>query len=145
MAVASRRPASGTIHHSAQGAQYTSLSFGQHLQRAGLVGSMGSTRDAYDNAAMESFFVTLQTELLDREAWESRSGLRSAIFRFVKGFYKRRRRHTALGYISPVEFEVRYARGRLLPDGGSRYRSAKSEQLQLRPTRMMKRGFCLRR
>lgn len=70
---------------------------------------MGSRGDALDNAAMESLFATLQTELLDRKEWHGISELRSAIFYFIEAFYKRKRRHLSLGYVSPAEFETRYA------------------------------------
>src|SRR5690606_27126573 len=109
MAVTNRRPAPGLIHHSDRGSQYGSLVFGQRLKASGIVGSMGGKGDAYDNAAMESFFATLQTELLDRREWETVAELKSAIFRFIEVFYNRKRRHSSLGYISPEEFETRYA------------------------------------
>lgn len=109
MAVTNRRPAPGLIHHSDRGSQYGSLVFGQRLKASGIVGSMGGKGDAYDNAAMESFFATLQTELLDRREWETVAELKSAIFRFIEVFYNRKRRHSSLGYLSPEEFETRYA------------------------------------
>jgi len=109
MAVTNRRPAPGLIHHSDRGSQYGSLVFGQRLTRSGIVGSMGSKGDAYDNAAMESFFATLQTELLDRREWETVAELESAIFHFIEVFYNRKRRHSSLGYVSPAEYETRYA------------------------------------
>src|SRR5690625_5486254 len=70
---------------------------------------MGSKGDAYDNAAMESFFATLQTELLDHREWETVAELESAIFHFIEVFYNRKRRHSSLGYVSPAEYETRYA------------------------------------
>jgi len=108
MAVWNRRPGHGVIHHSDHGSQYTSLAFTRRLREAGVVGSMGSVGDALDNAVAESFFATLQTELLDRSSWPTRQKLRSAIFEYVEAFYNRRRRHSALGYLSPVEFERRW-------------------------------------
>ena len=108
MAVRQRRSVSGVIHHSDHGSQYTSLVFGHELQEAGIVGSMGTVGDALDNAAAESFFATLQTELLDRHQWATRGRLRSAIFAYIEAFYNRRRRHSALGYLSPAEFEKRW-------------------------------------
>ena len=105
MALQNRQPAPGVIHHSDHGSQYTSLAFGKHLREAGIVGSMGSVGDAYDNAAAESFFATLQVELLDRRSWITRQQLRTAIFEYIEAFYNRRRRHSSLGYLSPVEFE----------------------------------------
>lgn len=109
MATTNRRPEAGLVHHSDHGSQYTSLAFGRHLERAGIVGSMGRVGDALDNAMMESFFATLQTELLDRYSWRTTAQLRSAIFEFVEVFYNRRRRHSSLGYLSPEAFERRYA------------------------------------
>jgi transposase InsO family protein len=108
MAVWNRRPARGLIHHSDHGCQYTSLVFTRRLEDAGILGSMGSVGDALDNAIAESFFATLQTELLDRDTWQTRQKLRSAIFEYVEAFYNRRRRHSALGYLSPAEFERRW-------------------------------------
>ncbi len=108
MAVWNRRPAKGVIHHSDHGAQYTALAFGRTLRQAGIVGSMGSVGDALDNAMAESFFATLQTELLDRRSWSTRTTLTTAIFEYIEGFYNRRRRHSALGYFSPDEYERRH-------------------------------------
>lgn len=105
MALWNRQPAEGVIHHSDHGSQYTSLAFGQGLERSNVMGSMGSVGDALDNAVAESFFATLQTELLDRYDWTTRQGLRSAVFEFIHVFYNRQRRHSTLGYLSPVEFE----------------------------------------
>jgi putative transposase len=105
MAIWSRRPAAGLIHHSDQGGQYTSFAFGRALRDAGIVPSMGSVGDAYDNALVESFFATLQTELLDRRSWATRRQLRIAVFDYLEGFYNRRRRHSALGYLSPATYE----------------------------------------
>ena len=109
MAMRTRKPEPGTIHHSDHGAQYTSIAFGQRLREAGLVGSMGSIGDCYDNAMMESFWATLQTELLDRQRhWPSRALLRSEIFWFIEGFYNRQRLHSSLGMLTPDEFERRW-------------------------------------
>ncbi len=109
MAVRRRRPVPGnTIHHSDHGAQYTAMAFGQRLHATGLIGSMGSVGDAFDNALMESFWATLQTELLDRQTWPTRSSLRSAIFEYIEAFYNRRRAHSALGYLTPTDFESRW-------------------------------------
>jgi putative transposase len=98
----------GTIHHSDHGCQYTSWAFGQRLRAAGILGSMGSVGDALDNAVSEAFFATLQAELLDRRSWDTRAELANAIFEYVECFYNPRRRHSALGYLSPVEFEHRH-------------------------------------
>ena len=105
MALWNRQPAEGVIHHSDHGSQYTSLAFGQGLERSRVLGSMGSVGDALDNAVAESFFATLQTELLDRYDWPTRQSLRSAMFEFIHVFYNRQRRHSTLQYLSPSEFE----------------------------------------
>ena len=108
MAVWNRQPNPGLIHHSDHGAQYTSLVMGRTLCEAGILGSMGTVGDALDNAVAESFFATLQTELLNRHTWSTRRELMSAIFDYVEAFYNRRRRHSTLGYLSPDEFERRW-------------------------------------
>ena len=105
MAVRNRRPRPGAVHHSDHGVQYTALAFGRTLRAAGLQESMGRVGDALDNAVAESFFATLQTELLDRWSWSTRQQLRSAIFDYIEGFYNRHRRHSTLGYLSPAEYE----------------------------------------
>jgi putative transposase len=105
MAIARRKPAPGLVHHSDRGVQYTSLSFGKRLEEEGLVPSMGQVGTAYDNALAESFVATLKTELLYRNAWPTRQAARTAIFEYVEGFYNPRRRHSALGHLSPAEFE----------------------------------------
>jgi putative transposase len=113
MAIWNRRPPPGTIHHSDHGSTYTSWAFGQRLREAGLLGSMGSIGDCFDNSVAESFFATLQTELLDRQAWTSRGELANAVFAFIEGFYNPRRRHSTLGYLSPADYENAYWAGRL--------------------------------
>lgn len=105
MAIWRRRP-QGVVHHSDQGAQYTSIAFGQRCRQAGVRPSTGSVGDAYDNALCESFFATLECELLDRHRFGGRDEARMAVFEFIEGFYNRRRRHSALGYRSPVAFEA---------------------------------------
>jgi transposase InsO family protein len=109
MAVWNRRPGPGLVHHSDHGAQYTAVAFGRTLKEAGILGSMGTVGDALDNAVAESFLATLKTELLDRRSWPSRQALASAIFEYVEGFYNRKRRHSTLGYLSPAEYERRWA------------------------------------
>lgn len=101
-----RRPQPGTILHSDRGTQYTSWVFGHRLREAGLLGSMGRVASSVDNALMESFWSTMQRELLDRHDWTTRSELASAIFEWIEAFYNPRRRHSALGNLSPVEFEA---------------------------------------
>ena len=101
-----RRKPSGTIVHSDRGAQFTSWLFGHRLREAGLMGSMGKVASAYDNALMESFFGSMQIELLDRRAWETRAELANAMFEWIEAFYNPRRRHSALGYLAPNEYET---------------------------------------
>ena len=105
MAVWNRRPAPGLVHHSDRGSQYASVEFGGRLKEAGLLPSMGSVADAYDNALAESFVATLKSELLHRHSWPTKERLRIAIFEYVEGFYNRKRRHSALDYLSPAEYE----------------------------------------
>jgi putative transposase len=110
-AVVRRRPASGLVHHSDHGSQYTSLAFGRRLRESGIAASMGSVGDCYDNAMAESFFATLETELIDRSAWASPAEARAAVFEYIEVFYNRIRRHTGLGNRSPEQFEERYRSG----------------------------------
>jgi putative transposase len=105
MAIAQRQPAAGLVHHTDHGCQYTSLAFGRRLQQAGLVASMGTVGDALDNAVAESFFATLECELLDRYDWPTRQALRTAVFDFIEVFYNRQRRHSTLDYHTPVDYE----------------------------------------
>jgi putative transposase len=105
MAVSRRRPGPGLIHHSDQGSQYVSLGFGQVCTKAGIARSMGSRGDCWDNAVAETFFATLKKELVYRQSWPTRQELISEIFEYVEAFYNPRRRHSTLGYLSPVEFE----------------------------------------
>lgn len=104
MALAQRRPIE-VIHHSDQGTQYTSLAFGRRCQDAGVRPSMGSVGDAYDNALCESFFATLECELLDRRPFHTPAEARLAVFDFIEGWYNPRRRHSALAYLSPLDYE----------------------------------------
>jgi putative transposase len=105
MALWNRRPAQGVIHHSDQGSQYTAIAFGQRCHAAGVVPSMGSGGDCYDNAITESFFATLECELLRRTTFRTHSVARMALFDYIEGFYNRQRRHSALGYLSPAAYE----------------------------------------
>lgn len=104
MAIGQRRPAN-VIHHSDQGSQYTSIAFGARCKEAGVRPSMGSVGDAYDNAMCESFFATLECELLDRRKFRTKAEARMATFEFIEGWYNPRRRHSALGYRSPINYE----------------------------------------
>jgi putative transposase len=106
MALATRKPGS-VIHHSDRGSQYTSITFGNRCKQAGVRPSTGSVGDAYDNAMCESFFATLECELLNRHRFHSHSEARMAVFHFIEGFYNPSRRHSALGYLSPIEYETR--------------------------------------
>jgi len=108
MAILRRRP-EGVIHHSDQGSQYTSVEFGRRCDQAGVRPSMGSAGDCFDNAMCESFFATLECELIDREHWQSKAEARTAVFEFIEGFYNPRRRHSALGYFSPADYERLHA------------------------------------
>jgi putative transposase len=107
MALLTRRP-TGVIHHSDQGSQYTSIEFGHRCRDAGVRPSMGSVGDAYDNAMCESFFATLECELLDRCRFKTQLEARNATFAFIEGFYNRRRRHSSIGYLSPIDYERRH-------------------------------------
>jgi putative transposase len=106
MAIWRRRPPDGTVVHSDHGTQYTSWAFGRRLRAAGLLGSMGTVGDAYDNAVAESFFSTLQRELLDRHHWSTRQHLASAIFEWIEAFYNPTRRHSTNGMLSPIDYET---------------------------------------
>ena len=108
MAVWQRRPEQ-VIHHSDQGTQYTSIAFGLRCKEVGVRPSMGSVGDAYDNAMCESFFATLECELLDQETFRTQAQARMAVFDFIEGFYNPRRRHSALGQKSPAAFEQMHA------------------------------------
>ena len=104
MALRQRRP-QGVIHHSDQGSQYTSIAFGSKCRRAGVRPSMGSVGDCYDNALCESFFATLECELIDRRRFPSQSQARMAVFEFIEGWHNSRRRHSSIGYLSPINYE----------------------------------------
>ena len=105
MAIGQRRPGE-VIHHSDQGSQYTSLAFGKRCREAGVRPSMGSVGDAYDNAMCESFFATLECELLERRRFASQAEARMACFSFIEGWYNPVRLHSALGYRSPMAYET---------------------------------------
>ena len=104
MAVGQRKPGS-VIHHSDQGSQYTSIAFGLRCKEAGVRPSTGSVGDAYDNAMCESFFATLECELFDRRKFRTKAEARMAVFEFIEGWYNPGRRHSALGYLSPIDYE----------------------------------------
>ena len=104
MALAQRQPTE-VIHHSDQGCQYTSFAFGRRCELMGVRPSMGSVGDAYDNAMCESFFATLECELLDRQRFPTQAAARLAVFEYIEGWYNPHRRHSALDYRSPVNYE----------------------------------------
>jgi transposase InsO family protein len=107
MAIDTRRPAAGTIIHSDHGVQFGSWAFTTRAKQSGLVPSMGSIGDCYDNAVIESFWSRMQVELLDRQRWRTRLELANAMFDYLEVFHNRRRRHSALGWLTPIEFENR--------------------------------------
>lgn len=107
MALDQRKP-DGVIHHSDQGCQYTSIAFGTRCRVAGVRPSMGSVGDCYDNAMCESFFATLECELLDREYFATRVEARMAVFGFIEGWYNPHRRHSSLAYHSPMAYEEKH-------------------------------------
>ena len=106
MAIGQRR-AKGVVHHSDHGTQYTSVEFGLRCKEAKVRPSMGTVGDAYDNAMCESFFATLECELLARRRFVTKAEARMAVFEFIEGWYNPTRRHSGLGRISPIEFERR--------------------------------------
>ena len=108
MALWQRKPES-VIHHSDQGTQYTSIAFGLRCKQAGVRPSMGSVGDAYDNAMCESFFATLECELLDRRRFRNQAEAKMAVFDFIEAWYNPHRRHSALGHLSPLNYERRRA------------------------------------
>ncbi|WP_371807601.1 IS3 family transposase [Arhodomonas sp. KWT] len=114
MAIVQRRP-EGVIHHSDQGCQYTSLAFGERCRTAGVRPSMGSVGDCYDNAMAESFFATLECELLAHHRFRDPGEARPAIFEFIEGWYNSHRRHSAIGYHSPLNYERRLNNRKIPP------------------------------
>lgn len=109
MAIQQRQP-EDVIHHSDQGSQYTSLAFGQRCREGGVRPSMGSVGDCFDNALCESFFATLECELLDRSTFHNQPEARQAVFEFIEGWYNPHRRHSAIDYLSPNRYEALHAR-----------------------------------
>lgn len=108
MAVARRRPDNVVVHHSDQGCQYTSYDFAKACRAVGIERSMGSVGDCFDNAMAESFFATLEWELLNRSVFENRSQARMAVFDYIEAFYNPWRRHSSIGNLSPAEHERRW-------------------------------------
>lgn len=107
MALFTRKPQS-VIHHSDQGSQYTATVFGKRCAEMGVRPSMGTVGDAYDNAMAESFFATLECELIDRRVWKTHIEARHAIFTWIESWYNPKRRHSSIGQISPIEFERKH-------------------------------------
>ena len=116
MALHQRRPRS-VIHHSDQGSQYTALAFGMRCRQAGVRPSMGSVGDCYDNALCESFFATLERELLDRHRFATHAEARLAVFEYLEGWYNPHRRHSALGQQSPANYEKYHLSKGVNPNG----------------------------
>jgi transposase InsO family protein len=106
-AVTTRRPAAGVIFHSDRGSQYTSAQFATLATDLGVTLSVGRTGVCWDNAVAESFFASIKTELLHRHTWPTRARARKAIFEWIESWYNLRRRHSALGYLSPATWEHR--------------------------------------
>lgn len=113
MALWQRKPQQ-VIHHSDQGCQYTSIAFGERCRESGVRPSMGSAGDCFDNAMAESFFATLECELLDRCSFRHQNEARAAVFRFIEGWYNPHRRHSGIGQMSPIDFERKYAQAQSL-------------------------------
>ena len=107
MAVARRSPARGLLHHTDRGSQYAALEYREALGRRGVVASMSGRGDCYDNAVAESFFATLEWELIQRSDWHTRAAARLSLFEYIECWYNRQRRHSSLGYLSPLEYEQR--------------------------------------
>ena len=114
MAIDSRADAAGQITggviHADHGTQFTSWTFTERARRAGLAPSLGTVGDPYDNAVAEAFWARLQTELLNRQRWRTRVELANAIFEYIEGFHNRRRRHSSLGFTSPIHYEITHPR-----------------------------------
>ena len=108
MAIDQRRPQGDTVIHSDQGTQFTSWAFTRRAVDSGLLPSMGSVGDCFDNAVIESFWSRMQVELLNRKRWSTRVELASAIFEYLEIFHNRQRRHSSLSMLTPVEFEARH-------------------------------------
>ena len=109
MAISAQRPGTGLIHHSDRGVQYASADYRNVIRSAGFRASMSRKADCYDNAPMESIFHTLKTELVHRQHYATREDAKRDIFTYIEGFYNRTRRHSALGYLSPIEMELKAA------------------------------------
>ena len=107
-AIAARRPEPGLVHHSDRGSVYASIDYGNALSTVGAVKSMSRKGDCWDNAVAESFFATIKGEMIDHEEYATRTAAIDAIADYIDGFYNPRRRHSAIGYLSPIEFELKF-------------------------------------
>jgi len=107
-ATAARAPAAGMVHHSDRGSVYASVDYGDALTKLGAVKSMSRRGDCWDNAVAESFFATIKGEMIDHEDYPTRGAAIAAIADYIDGFYNPRRRHSALDYVSPIEFELKF-------------------------------------
>jgi putative transposase len=105
MAIFTRKPAPGLVHHSDRGSQYTSYEFGKTLRTSGVLASMGAVGSAYDNAMVESFFASLKEELIYQRSWPTRHELEMEVFSYIEGFYNPKRRHSRLDNLSPAAYE----------------------------------------
>src|SRR5215207_8240910 len=110
MAVTARRPGPGLLQHADRGSHYLAGAYATRLAEHHLRQSVGRPGTCWDNAAAESFFATLKTELIHRQPWPTRQQARTAIFEYIEAFYNRQRRHPTLGYLAPADFESRYHR-----------------------------------
>lgn len=108
MALARRDPKAGLLHHTDRGVQYAATDYRELLAHHKMISSMSRRANCYDNAVAESFFATLKWELLDRYKWQTRTAVRTAIFEYIEVWYNRLRRHSALGYLSPLQYEHRF-------------------------------------
>ncbi len=113
MALRRRKPAAGLLHHSDRGVQYASAAYQARLQGAGIVTSMSRVGNCWDNAVAESFFATLKRELVHGADWPTRAAAHHALTRFIDTWYNHQRRHSALGFVSPVAYERQLAHMRL--------------------------------
>jgi putative transposase len=109
MAVARRSPAQGLLHHTDRGSQYAAIEYRELVERRAMVASMSRRANCYDNAVAESFFATLEWELIKASDWQTRGQARRALFEYIECWYNRQRRHSSLGYLSPLEYEQRLA------------------------------------
>jgi putative transposase len=131
MAYSQRAPCPKVIFHSDHGTQYTSIAFGQRCEELEVRPSMGSVGDAYDNAMAESFFASLECEVLDRNRFRTREEARMAVFSWIEGWYNPRRRHSSLGYLSPEQFEYEVT-AKLEPGGAELLTPARQTDLRVR-------------